>query len=94
MAVLVAFLIVLLPLAALWWLLVEKAGTRETGQPERRGSASGLMGAGLLELQNVLEPERKVEVLREQQQKRDLLVEVDPEGDPRVTGKQPATRRG
>jgi hypothetical protein len=39
-----------------------------------------LSRASLMELQNLLEPERKVDVLREREQKEDLLVEIDDQG--------------
>lgn len=47
-----------------------------------KGSRTGahLGRAGLMELQNLLEPERKVEILREMEQKEELLVTVDDEG--------------
>lgn len=46
-----------------------------------RGTGSNLARAGLLEIQSLLEPDRKVEVLREMEQKRDLLVEIDEKGN-------------
>ena len=45
------------------------------------GTGTSLARAGLLEIQNLLEPDRKVEVLREMESKRDLLVEIDEKGD-------------
>ena len=45
------------------------------------GTSSSLARAGLLEIQNLLEPDRKVEVLREMETKRDLLVEIDEKGN-------------
>ena len=51
-------------------------------------AGASLSGAGLMELQNLLEPERKVEILREIESKRDLLVSVDDQGD----GRPPSIR--
>jgi hypothetical protein len=42
-------------------------------------SGCNLSRAGLMELQNLLEPERKVEILREMESKKDLLVTIDDE---------------
>jgi hypothetical protein len=39
-----------------------------------------LARAGLLEIQNILEPERKVEILRERERKEELLVTLDEQG--------------
>ena len=39
-----------------------------------------LSRTGLMELQNLLEPERKVEILREMENKEELLVTLDDEG--------------
>jgi len=39
-----------------------------------------LARAGLLEMQNLLEPERKVEILREMENKEELLVTLDDQG--------------
>jgi hypothetical protein len=44
----------------------------------RTGAA--LPRAGLMELQNLLEPERKIEILRELDDKAELLVQLDPQG--------------
>ena len=46
----------------------------------RKGEGTSLSRAGLMELQNLLEPERKVDVLREREAKEDLLVQVDDQG--------------
>jgi len=45
---------------------------RDRHEPRARGAA---------QIQNLLEPDRKVEVLREMESKRDLLVEIDEKGD-------------
>jgi hypothetical protein len=45
-----------------------------------------MMGAGLMEVQNLLEPDRKIEVLRDRDRKRDLLVDVHDEADGKGDG--------
>ena len=45
----------------------------------RRGTSP--IGAGLMEAQNLLEPDRKIEVVREEERKRDLLVDIHEEAD-------------
>lgn len=57
----------------------------------RKGPRAGasLSRAGLMELQNLLEPERKVEIVREMESKQDLLVSVDGQGD---GGRPPSIR--
>jgi len=42
------------------------------------GTGNALMRAGLMELQNQLEPERKVEVLRVEERRHELSIEIDP----------------
>ena len=55
-------------------------------QEKKHGKGSGkgqaMMRAGLLEVTNLLEPERKVEILREAESKADLLVQLDGKGEP------------
>jgi hypothetical protein len=66
-------------------LLVVLEGWRQRRAMRRRGergTAGALLRAGLLELQGHLEPDRKVEILREAESKRDLLVDLDETGDP------------
>jgi hypothetical protein len=43
-------------------------------------TGANLSRAGLMEMQNLLEPERKVEILREMENKEELLVTLDDEG--------------
>jgi len=43
-------------------------------------TGANLSRAGLMEMQNLLEPERKVEILREMETKEELLVTLDDEG--------------
>jgi hypothetical protein len=83
MAALIAVALILAPLLGLWLHAREKRRERETGA---RGTGAGLVRAGLLEMQNLLEPERKVEVLREADRKDDLLIRLDEEGDPKDKG--------
>ena len=88
MAALIAIALVLAPLVGLWLHARDKRRERERGA---RSPGAGLIRAGLLEMQNLLEPERKVEVLREADRKDDLLVRLDERGDPKETGRK---RRG
>lgn len=70
MTTLVLFLIwVILPVALLPRMIKSSRTSR---------AGADLARAGLMELQNQLEPERKVEVVRELEQKKDLLVGVSP----------------
>jgi hypothetical protein len=84
MGALIAVALVLLPLFGLWLYARDKRRDRETGS---RSTGAGILRAGLLEMQNLLEPERKVEVLREADRKDDLLIQLDEEGDPEDTGR-------
>ena len=43
-------------------------------------TGGNLSRAGLIELQNLLEPERKVEIIREMENKEELLVTLDDKG--------------
>lgn len=72
--------LIALPVVGVWLHFAEKRKLRESGK-RGGGQASRLAGAGLMEAQNLLEPERKIEVVREAERKRDLIVEVDDEGD-------------
>ena len=47
-----------------------------------KGTGANLSRAGLMELQNLLEPERKVEIVRELERKEDLMVTVNDEAGP------------
>jgi hypothetical protein len=78
-AILVAIVLLLLPLLGLWLFAEDKRKAGKTGRAGP-GQGSGLMRAGLLEMQNLLEPDRKVEILREEERKRDLLVDLDERG--------------
>lgn len=84
MASVVAFVVIAaliaLPVLGLWLHFREKRIARESGKKEG-GQAASLAHAGLMEVQNLLEPERKIEVVREEERKRDLLVDVREESD-------------
>jgi hypothetical protein len=43
-------------------------------------TGSNLSRAGLMEMQNLLEPERKIEIVRELERKEELLVTLDDQG--------------
>ena len=51
----------------------------------RGGTAARVMRAGFLEVQGLLEPEKKVEILKQEKQE-DLLIVLDPSGDPPRSG--------
>lgn len=70
-----------LPLAGLWWHFEEKRRAREAGTPAR-GAGTAALRAGLLEAQNLLEPERRIDAVREEERTRDLVVRLDEEGEP------------
>ena len=72
----VALVLVAIPIVALVFLLRDKR--RGAG---KQGTAANVMRSGMLDVQALLEPERKVEVLREQERKRDLEVAGEDEGD-------------
>lgn len=84
MASVVAFVVIAaliaLPVLGLWLHFREKRIARESGRKEG-GQAASLARAGLMEVQNLLEPERKIEVVREEERKRDLLADVREEGE-------------
>jgi hypothetical protein len=65
-------LFVVLPMALLPWLIRSSRTSR---------AGANLSRAGLMELQHQLEPERKVEVLREMESKQDLMVELSEKFD-------------
>jgi hypothetical protein len=67
MSLFVATLFVVLPIALLAFI----------GRGRRSGAH--LSRAGLMELQSLLEPERKVEVLREMEARDELLVRIEDE---------------
>jgi len=75
-------LFIVMPLAILLVILEGKRQRKKYG----RGSGTGanLARAGLMEMQSLLEPERKVEILREMERKEDLLVEVDDQAGPKT----------
>jgi hypothetical protein len=66
---------VVIPLVVLVVILEGRRQARKYGKG--RGTGVNLARTGLMELQSLLEPDRKVEVLREMERKEDLLVEVD-----------------
>ena len=84
MASVVAFAVIAaliaLPVLGLWLHFREKRIARETGKRDG-GQAASLARAGLMEAQNLLEPERKIEIVRQEERKRDLLADVQDEGD-------------
>jgi hypothetical protein len=71
---------VVMPLVVLVVVLESRRQKRKYGKGS--GTGANLSRAGLMELQNLLEPERKVEVLREMERKEDLLVEIKDEAGP------------
>lgn len=72
--------LIALPVLGLWLHFAEKRKAREMGRTEG-GQAASLMRAGLMEAQNLLEPDRKIEIVREEERKRDLLVDIGEKGD-------------
>jgi hypothetical protein len=54
---------------------------REKGVRDR-GQASALLRAGMMEAQNLLEPDRKIEIVRQAERREDLLVAEDRSGEP------------
>jgi hypothetical protein len=66
-------IVVILGIVGLFALIVIGARSPRTG--------ANLSRAGLLELQSLLEPERKVEILREKENKEELLVTLDDTGE-------------
>jgi hypothetical protein len=73
-------LVIGIPVLLLVIILEGRRQARKYGKGTGRGAS--LSRAGLMELQSMLEPERKVEVLREMEQKEDLLVQVDDQAGP------------
>jgi hypothetical protein len=73
--------LVVIPVVIVLVVLEGKRQERKYGKGS--GTGSNLARAGLMEIQNLLEPEKKVEVLREMERKEDLLVEVDDEAGPK-----------
>jgi hypothetical protein len=66
-------------------LLIVLEGRRQAKKHGKgRGTGVNLSRAGLMEMQSLLEPDRKVEILREMERKEDLLVEVDDEAGPKT----------
>jgi hypothetical protein len=68
---------ILLAIVAVVVLLIVLEGKR---QERKYGKPTGgnLLGVGMLELQRILEPERKVEILREEQEVDERAVSGDP----------------
>ena len=54
---------------------------RDARRNATRGTAARVVRAGFLEMQELLEPEKKVEVLKHDR-KEELLVDLDHSGDP------------
>lgn len=84
MAALVALGVVVAALVGLWFFAEGKRRDREPGR--RRPAGAAAVRAGLLEMQNLLEPERRVEVARDLERKADLLVDVQESDDPGDSG--------
>lgn len=76
------FFFVVLPIVILLIVLEGKRQERKYGKGS--GTGANLSRAGLMELQNLLEPEKKVEILREMERKEDLLVELDDKAGPKA----------
>ena len=72
----IAFAVIALLIALPIWGLV--ATLKEKRKGPSGGQAASLVRAGLMEVQNLLEPERKIEVVREAEAKRDLLEAPNP----------------
>lgn len=68
------FLLVGVPLLLLLIILEGRRQEKKYGKGSGRGGS--LVGAGLTEVQSLLEPERKVEALREAERKHDLFVDI------------------
>ena len=58
---------------------------RDKERTKGRGTGARVMRAGFLEMQGLLEPEKKVEILKQEKQE-DLLIVLDPSGDPPRSG--------
>ena len=91
MAALIALVVVAAVVVGLWQFAEERRRARESGAPRRAGTAA--VRAGLLEMQNLLEPERKVDVARDLERKADLLVELNDEGEPKESGRASGSRQ-
>ena len=76
------FVAVLLACLAAFVVFVVLEGKRSEKAARRPGHVTSLLREGLLELQGHLEPDRKVEVVREQERKEDLLIQLDENGEP------------
>ncbi len=72
----------LLALLAAFVVFVILEGRRQERKYGKRGTAGRAMREGLLELQGQLEPDRKIEIVRQAERDRDLLVDVDGKGEP------------
>ena len=71
---------VVVPIVIVLIVLEGKRQQRKYGKGS--GTGANLSRAGLMELQSLLEPEKKVEILREMERKDDLLVQVDDTAGP------------
>ena len=72
----IAFTVIALLIALPIWGVV--AGLRDKRRGTSGGNAASLVRAGLMEAQNLLEPERKIEIVLEEERKRDLLEAPSP----------------
>ncbi|HJQ97224.1 MAG TPA: hypothetical protein VJ826_02865 [Candidatus Polarisedimenticolaceae bacterium] len=71
----IAFTVIAILIALpIWAVIAGLKGKRKSPQ----GQAASLVQAGLMEAQNLLEPERKIEVVREEERKRDVLEAPSP----------------
>ena len=76
------FAVILLGATVLFvaWVLIE--GKRQERVYGKRGRGSSLIGVGMLELQQLLQPDRKIEILQQQQKHEEIAeVERDESGD-------------
>ena len=74
-------LLILIPLVVI--VLVTIEGRRQRKKyPDAKGRGGSVAGAGMLELQNLLQPDRKVEIVQRQQKHEEVREEErDEEGE-------------
>jgi len=75
-------LVVILGMVAIVLLIMLESRRQVKKYGRGRGSATNIARAGLMEIQNLLEPDRKVEVLRDMERTQGLLVQLDEDGEP------------
>ena len=85
MAAMIALAVVAAVLFGLWRLAEDKRNARASDRGP--GSGTAAVRAGLLEMQNLLEPERQVEVVRDLERKADLLVDLEDGSEPKTPGR-------